>query len=372
VVNAETLGMQVTAAVAGLADGGFVVAWADGYYLGDGRDGYGYGVFGRRFTSAGTPVGTEFLVNTSTLGDQYGPALAATPDGGFVIAWQSYDTVGAESAIFARRYDSAGAAIGGELSVDGSSAADAGPPSLGAGPGGFVVSWTSTARGSGASSVLLRRFDPSGIPAAAVEAVYPDGTDDQQEPAATGLAEDGYVVVWHDAAGDGDSPGIRGRLVGASPPATTPTGSPSAAPTATATPTSGATAATPPSRTATASPTSTGLVHTPTPTASVAPPTSTATPPLPTTAPSATASAAATEPSRTATAVATDTATLRPCPGDCNRDGAVSVDELVLAVNLALGSQPAGRCPAADGDGDLQVTVAELIAAVNRALGGCG
>jgi hypothetical protein len=49
----------------------------------------------------------------------------------------------------------------------------------------------------------------------------------------------------------------------------------------------------------------------------------------------------------------------------------VSVDDLILGVNVALGIQPLARCAAADRDGDGQVGVAELILAVNRALGGC-
>lgn len=62
------------------------------------------------------------------------------------------------------------------------------------------------------------------------------------------------------------------------------------------------------------------------------------------------------------------------CPGDCNRDGHVTVDELVLAVNIALDSPDAPlmkECLPADVNLDYLVTVDELVLAVNRALGGC-
>ena len=59
------------------------------------------------------------------------------------------------------------------------------------------------------------------------------------------------------------------------------------------------------------------------------------------------------------------------CAGDCNGDAAVTIDELVKSVSVALGSAASGLCPAVDGDGDAQVTIAELIRAVNAALGGC-
>jgi len=59
------------------------------------------------------------------------------------------------------------------------------------------------------------------------------------------------------------------------------------------------------------------------------------------------------------------------CVGDCDRNGWVTVDEIVIAVNIALDRLPLDACPAADLDGDFTVTVDELVAAVNAALMGC-
>lgn len=64
---------------------------------------------------------------------------------------------------------------------------------------------------------------------------------------------------------------------------------------------------------------------------------------------------------------------LRPtCPGDCNRDGVVSIDELIRSVNVALGKNPVDTCAAADADANGSVTVEELVAIVDRSLNGCG
>jgi hypothetical protein len=60
------------------------------------------------------------------------------------------------------------------------------------------------------------------------------------------------------------------------------------------------------------------------------------------------------------------------CVGDCNNMGAVDIDDLVLAVNIALGVTPVTACEAADPDGDGRVTIDNLILAVNNALQGCG
>jgi glucose/arabinose dehydrogenase len=59
------------------------------------------------------------------------------------------------------------------------------------------------------------------------------------------------------------------------------------------------------------------------------------------------------------------------CPGDCDGGGAVSIDELVQAVDLALDGGNVSGCAAADVDGDGGLTVDELIGAVAAALDGC-
>jgi hypothetical protein len=59
------------------------------------------------------------------------------------------------------------------------------------------------------------------------------------------------------------------------------------------------------------------------------------------------------------------------CTGDCNLDRAVTVDELVTGVKIALGIAELGDCPSFDQSHDEQVTVDELVAAVGNALNGC-
>jgi hypothetical protein len=59
------------------------------------------------------------------------------------------------------------------------------------------------------------------------------------------------------------------------------------------------------------------------------------------------------------------------CPGDCGGDGTVTVNELIVGVNMALGTVGASQCAAFDSSGDGQVTVNELVAAVSSLLGGC-
>lgn len=59
------------------------------------------------------------------------------------------------------------------------------------------------------------------------------------------------------------------------------------------------------------------------------------------------------------------------CSGDCNNDHMVTVNELILGVNIALSIRTVDACPSFDVSGNDAVEVNELIIAVNHALGSC-
>ncbi|MBI1815667.1 MAG: hypothetical protein HYR72_11855 [Deltaproteobacteria bacterium] len=59
------------------------------------------------------------------------------------------------------------------------------------------------------------------------------------------------------------------------------------------------------------------------------------------------------------------------CTGDCDGSGAVTVDELVVGVSIALGTVTVDHCPSFDSDHSNSVTVDELVVAVNAALNTC-
>lgn len=61
----------------------------------------------------------------------------------------------------------------------------------------------------------------------------------------------------------------------------------------------------------------------------------------------------------------------RGCPGDCNSDGRVSIDELMRGTNIALEHASLETCRAFDRDLDQRLGVEELVGAVHAALVGC-
>jgi len=60
-----------------------------------------------------------------------------------------------------------------------------------------------------------------------------------------------------------------------------------------------------------------------------------------------------------------------PCVGDCKNDGEVTVDDLIIMVNIANGASPIADCLAGDANGDGMITIDDIIIAVSNALNGC-
>jgi hypothetical protein len=69
----------------------------------------------------------------------------------------------------------------------------------------------------------------------------------------------------------------------------------------------------------------------------------------------------------------TPTPTVAPggCAGDCDGSAEVTIDELLVMVNIALEAAPVTLCQAADVNRDDTITVDEILIAVSRALMGC-
>jgi len=98
--------------------------------------------------------GSEFLVNTTTAGDQRasgigtnagGGYVAALPDGGFVVTWWGNGTVPGQAdtvGVFLQRYDSTGARVGTETRINSYTAGD---PQAPAGAGLDTGGWLAAA-----------------------------------------------------------------------------------------------------------------------------------------------------------------------------------------------------------------------------------
>jgi hypothetical protein len=207
-VNTTKAKSQENAAVAGLGNGGFVVAWCS-----DGQDGAGNGVFGQRYQADGTRAGGEFRVNTLTQDNQCNPAVASWGENGFVAVWDSLD--GANSGgVRGQRFNAQGRA-GPEFVVNTTRADFQGIAAVASlGNGGFIVCWDSYATGTDTADeadVYGQRYGADGARVGGEFRINSFRNGDQRACAVAALKVDGFVVVWQSFGQDGSSYGIFGQ-----------------------------------------------------------------------------------------------------------------------------------------------------------------
>jgi hypothetical protein len=211
-VNAYTSNFQVQPEVASDSDGDFVVAWRSSL-----QDGAGFGVFARRYDSTGTPLATEFQVAARTLGNQANPSVSLEDNGDFVIAWESDGIDGSGNAVMARRFTSAGAALGpGDFQVNRFTNNNQARPAVAAdADGDFVVAWQSLHQDGmvpyGNYGVFARRFDSNGVAQAGEFQINVYTTDYQQNPDVAIDDSGDFVVTWESRLQDGAVLGVFAR-----------------------------------------------------------------------------------------------------------------------------------------------------------------
>jgi hypothetical protein len=196
-VNSMSINEQVEPTVAATADGGFVVAWSS--MQESSASGYDYGVYLQRYDAQGSALGTQAQVNTHTAFDQEHPSITALTGGGFVVTWWS-DAQDGAAGIYSRIYGANGSALGGETLVNTSSTGpQSAPVTTGLADGGYVIAW------DGTSGIHAQRFDSHGAAVTAESRVDSSGAGAIAKPAISGLADGGYVVAWQSVANGGDS-----------------------------------------------------------------------------------------------------------------------------------------------------------------------
>ncbi len=206
-VNTYTIDRQSSAEIAMAADGKFVVLWNS-----NGQDGSNFGGFGQRYDSAGTRLGSEFQVNVATVNGQFIEAADAEPDGDFVVITRSID--GGGYGIFGRRFSSAGVPLGGEVQINShtTSSQVRGAVSVGAG-GDFLVTWTSNNQDGNADGIFGQFYGSDGSPRGPEFQVNTYIVSSQWSSANASLGAGQFVVAWTSNTQDGYGSGVFGQRV---------------------------------------------------------------------------------------------------------------------------------------------------------------
>ena len=206
-VNTTTSDDQRRASIAALSGGGFVVTW-DSYD----HDGGGWGVYGQRYDSFGNTIGSEFLVNTFTDGNQDVSSVAALSGGGFVVTWGSYAQDGSSWGVYGQRYDSSGNAVGSEFLVNTFTDGNQGASSVVArSGGGFVVTWDSKYQDGSGWGVFGQWFDSNGSAVSSEFQVNSYALGGQSQSSVTEMSDGGILVTWASDGQDGSGYGVCGQ-----------------------------------------------------------------------------------------------------------------------------------------------------------------
>ncbi len=235
-VNTATNHYQANPVIATLTNGNVVVAY--GSYGQDNADGL-QGVYAQIVSPHGTNVGSEFLVNQFTPYNQRTPAIAAFPNGNFIIVWvseqervtQTISSNGIASVyaggtnssiqyngfssvdIYAQLYNSSGTRLGNEFLVNTGNSVCANPSVAAASDGSFIITWgqKDTVILNNSWDVFARSFSSAGV-GGTVQLVNTQQYGDQYAPRISSIGTE-YLVVWTSMGQDGSREGVFGQYL---------------------------------------------------------------------------------------------------------------------------------------------------------------
>ena len=205
-VNTTAGSSQSNPVIARLQNGNHVVVWKSEQTTPTAGAPEGVqGVCTQRYGADGKALGTQACL-ASDVALSSAPAVAALADGGYLLAWAKPEnnSYGSNANIWAQRFDGNGTAIASVQQINSVTRFGASLSAAGLADGGYVVAWTSSKSTLNASAnIFARRFGADGVPCpCGVErqgntfsGLPADGAS-QSESVVAALKDGGYVVIW--------------------------------------------------------------------------------------------------------------------------------------------------------------------------------
>ena len=186
------------------ANGGFIVSWES-----LDQDVYGYGVFVQRFASDGATVGSESRANEFVLGDQWVSRTCGLSDGRSVVLWQGTGSVGAQGDVYYSQFDDEGMAISKDWLANTVTAKIQRAGALSPLPdGGFVIAWESWGQGAVlGASIYMQRFDGKGSKSG-LDFKANSESGDMRGPRLDTFQDGALIVAWDNLYDDGSGRGV--------------------------------------------------------------------------------------------------------------------------------------------------------------------
>ncbi|WP_169735997.1 Ig-like domain-containing protein, partial [Legionella lansingensis] len=204
-VNTTTNSNQSDPVVTALSGGGYVVAW-EGRGASDTT-----GVYGQIYNDAGSKIGSEFRINSSTSGNQQNVSVATTSSG-FIATWDSasgaLDSSG--TGVYARVFNSNGVG-GSEFRINQSTSGNQqNSQVIVLDDGKIAVVWESVE--SGAPNIYARFFNSSGTALTNEIRINTNLSNNQQRPSISQVG-DKVVITWEDNANSSNGYDIKAQLI---------------------------------------------------------------------------------------------------------------------------------------------------------------
>jgi hypothetical protein len=204
-VNTTTLGNQSAPAVAAAADGRFVVVWESDTGSAALND-----IYAQLYSSSGVKVGSEFLVNSETAERQTNAVVAMNASGEFVVGWNSATHLPASTGVFVQRYAADGSARGAAIRVNAGERDIYALTAVAIAPNGdFSVAWPERGKGLPVATnivpsyIMVQRYNADGTIKEAPITVQTSFLNNLRVPSIGIDNQGGFVVAWNSDAQPG-------------------------------------------------------------------------------------------------------------------------------------------------------------------------
>jgi Ca2+-binding RTX toxin-like protein len=202
-VNSTTSGNQSTPYVTLLSNGRLFATWESA----DGAN--SFDIRGRLFNADGSAFGNDFLVSSTVAGEQRYASAAALTNGRFFVTWQSPE--GANGLdIRGRVFNADGTPAGNDFIVNtvrGGNQRDVATTALS--DGRYVVTWSS---GAATAEVKARVYNANGTAVGAEFTVNSTAARAQTTPQIDALSNGRFIVTWISNDSAATSEDVRGRI----------------------------------------------------------------------------------------------------------------------------------------------------------------
>ncbi|MBU0474966.1 MAG: T9SS type A sorting domain-containing protein [Bacteroidetes bacterium] len=196
-VNTTTNSGQGRPTIKHFNNGSFIVIWESWETLNDGTSNPGYDLYGKIFAADGSLLKDDFLINTYTENFQWFADVETFDDMSFIIAWCSWDQDGHWGGVYLQKFGSLGEKIGTEVLVNSTTVNYQWLPKIRkTSENNFAVVWSSWQQDGSREGVYLQVFDEN-LNKLSFETKVNDYSDNYQwEPDFISTDNNELLVTW--------------------------------------------------------------------------------------------------------------------------------------------------------------------------------